>query len=616
LSVQVGTWASAGRPYRIAAFVTAAACLFGGWAYLYLKSRAVDLKAATEALAALRELKESDNRWNDWLIGMRLAAGGAAAAQPAERPRVERTRIQSLLANLTVQSAALDDALAPGTLASLRQALDDKAGAVDAFGAARARHAAAFAAYAHAAEGFETFARERASGVPPGAQRDADRMREAVLAFEAQPTPAAERAAQAAIDAFAAAEAPEAAASELERLAAAARQALAAKAQEDARFHDAFFSSTGPRLESVTRAMEQAFGRAVEEAERYRWYLLVYSGLVVLLAAWLALRLTETYRVINRINRKLREANEFLESRVEARTRELKSALDQLKEQEALLIQSEKMSSLGQMVAGVAHEVNTPLAYVKSSLEAVAGGMPRAREALTESDRLVRLLQSEQADEAELSRQFAAVNGALAEMRGGARLAELDTLVKDGLYGIAQIAELVNNLRNFARLDRSKVADFDLNEGLKSALTIARNHVKRRTVKQDLGSIPKVSCAPSQINQVFLNLITNAAQATPEEGGVIGVRTWQPDPGRVAVEISDNGHGIPADVLPKIFDPFFTTKEVGKGTGLGLSICYKIVEGHGGRIDVQSRPGAGTRFTVTLPVKPVAAMNESAAARA
>ncbi len=614
MSVQVGSWASAGRPYRIAAFITAALCLFGGWGYLYFKSRAVDLRAATEALAALRELKEADNRWNDWLIGMRLAAGAPSATQPAARARVEPTRIQSVLAALSVQNAALDNALSPATLAGLKQALGEKAQAIDAFGGVRAGHAAAVAAFDQVAAGFATFARERSSGVPPGAIGAADRVRETMLAFEAQPTAAAEKAAREAIAQFAAAEAPESARPELDRLAAAARQALDAKVREDARFRDAFFSSTGPRLDSATRAVEQAFGNAVEESERYRWYLLVYSGLVVLLAAWLALRLTETYRVINRINSKLREANDFLESRVEARTKELKSALDQLKEQEALLIQSEKMSSLGQMVAGVAHEVNTPLAYVKSSLEAVAGGMPRARDALTESERLVRLLQSEQADEAALAQQFAAVNGALAELRGGERLAELDTLVKDGLYGIAQISELVSNLRNFARLDRSKVAEFDLNEGVKSALSIARNHVKRRTVKQDLGRISKVSCAPSQINQVFLNLITNAAQATPEEGGAIGVRTWQVDPSHVAVEISDNGHGIPAEVLPKIFDPFFTTKEVGKGTGLGLSICYKIVEGHGGRINVQSKPGAGTRFTVTLPVKPVAAMNETAAA--
>lgn len=612
MSVQVGTFASAGRPYRIAAFVTAALCLFGGWGYLYVKSRAVDLGAANEALGSLRELKEADSRWNDWLIGARLSAT-PGAAPAAARPSVDPIRLQRILATLAVQNTALNNALSPATLEGLKHALNERSKALDAFAAARASHAAALAAFDNAAAGFASFAGERASGVPPGAMRDADRAREAVLAHEAQASPAAEKAAREAIAQFAAAEVPESARAELDRYAAAATQALDAKVQEDAWFRDAYFASTGPRLDSATRAVEQAFGNALEEAERFRWYLLVYSGLVVLLAAWLALRLTETYRVINRINRKLREANEFLEARVEARTKELKGALDQLKEQEALLIQSEKMSSLGQMVAGVAHEVNTPLAYVKSSLEAVAGGMPKASEALAQAERLVHLLQSEHTDEAQLTRQFAAVNGALQELRGGGRLAELDTLVKDGLYGIAQISELVNNLRNFARLDRSKVAEFDLNEGLKSALVIAKNHVKRRTVKQNLGAIPRVACAPSQINQVFLNLITNAAQATPEEGGVIGLRTWQPNPGQVAVEVSDNGHGIPPDVLPKIFDPFFTTKEVGKGTGLGLSICYKIVEGHGGRIEVQSQPGAGTRFTVTLPVKPVAAVNEVAA---
>jgi signal transduction histidine kinase len=614
MSVHVGSWASAGRPYRIAAFVTAALCLFGGWGYLYVKSRAVDLAAANEALGSLRELKEADSRWNDWLIRTRLSAVRGAATPGATRPSVDPIRLQRILATLAVQNATLDNALSPAMLDGLKRAVNEKAKALDAFAAARATRGAANAAFDQATDGFASFARERASGVPPGAMRDADRMRESVLAHEAQSGPVAEKAAREAIAQFAASEVPESARAELDRFAVAATQALEAKVQEDARFRDAYFASSGPRLDSATRAVEQAFGNALEEAERFRWYLLVYSGLVVLLAAWLALRLTETYRVINRINRKLREANEFLESRVEARTKELKGALEQLKEQETLLIQSEKMSSLGQMVAGVAHEVNTPLAYVKSSLEAVAGGMPKAGEALAQAERLVELLQSEQTDEAQLTRQFAAVNGALRELRGGGRLKELDTLVKDGLYGIAQISELVNNLRNFARLDRSKVAEFDLNEGLKSALVIAKNHVKHRTVKQNLGAIPKVACAPSQINQVFLNLITNAAQATPEEGGVIGLRTWQPNPGQVAVEVVDNGHGIPADVLPKIFDPFFTTKEVGKGTGLGLSICYKIVEGHGGRIDVQSKPGEGTRFTVTLPVKPVAAMNEAAAA--
>ena len=140
-----------------------------------------------------------------------------------------------------------------------------------------------------------------------------------------------------------------------------------------------------------------------------------------------------------------------------------------------------------------------------------------------------------------------------------------------------------------------------------SAITIGRNHLKHRNVKKQFGRIPKVSCSPSQVNQVFLNLLTNAAQATPESGGEITVRTLLRDAEHVAVEVIDNGHGIPPEVLKKIFDPFFTTKAVGKGTGLGLSISYKIIESHGGRIEVSSEEGKGTCFTVVLPIRAPAA---------
>jgi signal transduction histidine kinase len=610
MSLRVGSWASAGRPYRVAAAVAAALVLFGGWTYLYLKSRAMDLAAANAALGALRELNDADSRWNDWLIGTRLAAvvERPGAAPPVTRATVDPTALRRAHANLAMQAFALQEPLPPAVLSGLQQALDEKAQAVTEYGAAAGAYAEAAAAYTYAAASFASFGAERASGAPPGTLREADRLREAVLAYLAQPARPTLEAAQGALAQFgrAAAEAPESARPAAEGLARAAAAAIEARAAEDRLFRAAYFASTGPRLASATRAVEQGLGNAIEETERYRWYLLVYSALVVLLAAWLALRLTATSRAIAGLNSRLREANERLEHRVEERTKELRDAMTQLKEQETLLIQSEKMSSLGQMVAGVAHEVNTPLAYVKSSLEAVAGGMPKVDAALAQTERLVELLRSEHADEATVARQFAAVDAALADIRGSGRLAELGSLVKDGLYGIGQIGELVTNLRNFARVDRSKVAEFDLNEGVAAALSIARNQLKRRTVRQHLGRIPKVSCSPSQINQVLLNLLTNAAQATDEDGGVIVVRTWQPDADHVAVDVGDNGHGIPPEVLPKIFDPFFTTKEVGKGTGLGLSICYKIAESHGGRIDVDSKVGLGTRFTLRLPVKSVA----------
>jgi signal transduction histidine kinase len=138
-------------------------------------------------------------------------------------------------------------------------------------------------------------------------------------------------------------------------------------------------------------------------------------------------------------------------------------------------------------------------------------------------------------------------------------------------------------------------------------LLIARHELKHHAVKKNYGDIPPITCSPSQINQVFLNLINNAAQATGAGQGVIQLSTRREGAGHVAVEVADNGKGIPPEVLPRIFDPFFTTKEVGKGTGLGLSIVYKIVERHGGSISVDSTVGVGTRFTVVLPLQPPAA---------
>jgi len=186
--------------------------------------------------------------------------------------------------------------------------------------------------------------------------------------------------------------------------------------------------------------------------------------------------------------------------------------------------------------------------------------------------------------------------------------AELEQLLNDGLFGIGQISEVVSNLKDFSRLDRSKVADYDLHDGINSAVRIAQQQLRNRVVRKEFGAIPHVSCAPSQINQVFLNLLSNAAQATRDGSGTITIRSALLDAAHVAVEVADNGAGIPADVLPKIFDPFFTTKAVGKGTGLGLAICYKIVENHGGKLEVQSEIGVGTRFVLVLPIKPPAAL--------
>jgi signal transduction histidine kinase len=606
-----GLRAQIGKPFRYLAVATLVVLIVGGWVSLYVKARSVDLAAANEVLGTLRELKEIDQRWNDRLIGARLSAEALSDRElEATRASANMPTVGRLQAQLTQRSFDMGGLLGAQSLASLRTAFDDKARAVDGFLVANRAYRESLARFAQAGDALASEIQGRAgtkAPVPAAVERAMERVTAATLAFAAQPGAAMAGSAESAAARLVALEQADTLHGGIEAFAAAARRAIADRRAESGLFRDALLASTGPRLESLTKAFENEFGNAIVEAERYRLYLLVYSGLLIVLAAYLGWRLAHSYAVINHINLQLREANEGLERRVAERTRELSDALKQLKEQEVLLIQSEKMSSLGQMVAGVAHEVNTPLAYVKASLDSVSGRVPQLVELAGGASRLLELLRSDSSSEAELSAQFERVSALLEAAKRRGTFEELGTLVKDGLHGIGQIAELVTNLKNFARLDRSKVAEFDLNEGVQSALNIARNQLKQKTVRTMFGTLPKISCSPSQINQVFLNLITNAAQATPDGGGVITLRTAAHGPGHVMVEVIDNGHGIPEDVLPRIFDPFFTTKEVGKGTGLGLSISYKIVESHGGRIEVESKPGVGTRFRVILPTVPAAA---------
>ncbi len=549
----------------------------------------VDLTAQNEIRQHLAHLRSIDTRWNDKLIDLRnseVSQRDVDFVAPITPTTLALTQHEIAVRAQTLANVSINQ-----TLTELKQAFNSKIKAVDRFAAANRALVESLKAFNAAVI---------AAGVR---ERSTLRVIAAVNGVLAQPNAITRRGVDEAIAEF------ESERRGFESVARRAREIAETRIVEEQAFRESIFtSSVGQRIETLSRAIDYEFQRVVDSGELYRVYLLFYSACLLAVALLLLLRLVGSFTQIRRINLKLRDANEGLEKRVADRTLDLERALSQLKQQEAVLIQTEKMSSLGQMVAGVAHEVNTPLAYVKSSLESVGGQLPKLVEMSNQTEALLEMLRSELVDEAALAKQFEAVTTLLDEMRTNQVMPDLKNLVKDGMYGISQISDLVSNLRNFARLDRSKVDQFDVNEGVNSALVITKNTIKHKTVTKELGKVPPISCSPSQINQVLLNLINNAGQATADDAsGVITVRTGLRDANQVFVDVEDNGHGIPQDILPKIFDPFFTTKDVGKGTGLGLSIVYKIVEQHGGRISVASKVGVGTRFTVVLPVNAVPA---------
>jgi signal transduction histidine kinase len=294
--------------------------------------------------------------------------------------------------------------------------------------------------------------------------------------------------------------------------------------------------------------------------------------------------------------RRLRAANAELEARASQRSRDLADALRKLQESEAQLVQSEKMSSLGRMLAGVAEEISRPLALVRDNLCSARSAMPDLRAAHEHAERLVELLCSEDFD----ARMVDAAADSLAErlrhLQGTNALDTLEYLGWDGLKAVEEVVELTARLRGYSRLDSGKVASFNVNDGVQATLLVAKALLRRVDVEKSLGDVPAITCWPSQVNQVLLNLVTNAAQAIDKPRGRITVTTRPSAPGGVAIDVSDNGMGIASDALQKIF--------AGQGTGLGLSIAHKIVSRHGGRIEVRSQVGVGSTFTVTLPLHP------------
>lgn len=289
-----------------------------------------------------------------------------------------------------------------------------------------------------------------------------------------------------------------------------------------------------------------------------------------------------------------------MEQQVKKNSNELSHAYRELKASQAQLVQSEKMASLGQMVAGVAHEINTPLGYVKNNVEIVQEFIVQLQQMNTSHRELVDVILSPDSNDIAIAEKLAELDDLQNEIQPDLLFEDMSAIFNDTGYGLEQINELVMGLKNFSRLDQAMTDSVQINECINSSLLIAKSNLKNRIeVIKQLGDIPKIACAPSQINQVLLNLFTNASQAIEGEGKIL-VKTWA-DESNVYISVQDSGKGMPPEVVAKIFDPFFTTKPVGEGTGLGLSISFQIIEQHGGRIRVASEVGRGTRFGISLP---------------
>jgi len=279
---------------------------------------------------------------------------------------------------------------------------------------------------------------------------------------------------------------------------------------------------------------------------------------------------------------------------VEKKNSELQHAYDELKAAQSQFVQQEKMASIGQLAAGVAHEINNPIGFVTSNLGTLKKYLGRITEFFQK--------------QAEIYPQDAGDDraGRLAEIRRQLKievvLDDLPSLITESLDGVERVRKIVQNLKSFSRVDQSDYSTADINQCLDDTLNIIWNELKYKcTVKKDYGELPPTKCYPQQLNQVFMNLLVNAAQAIEGQGEI--VITTRASEAEITIAIADSGSGIPQENLHRIFEPFFTTKEVGKGTGLGLSITYDIVtKKHGGRIEVTSEPGKGTTFVVTLPV--------------
>ncbi len=311
-----------------------------------------------------------------------------------------------------------------------------------------------------------------------------------------------------------------------------------------------------------------------------------------------SIRIRQLQRELEESNKRLTQLNRELQRTME----DLKKANREIKEAQAQLLQQEKMASIGQLAAGVAHEINNPIGFIHSNLSVLEDYITDLMQFFEKYKELkAAIANGDKAGVAAFLRELIRIEK---KIDLNFILNDFEKIVRESMDGAERVKVIVQDLKDFSHIDQAEVKYFNVNEGIESTLNIVWNEIKYKAkVIKEYGQIPEIRCFPMQLNQVFMNLLVNAAQAIDKDG-IIRIKTFATDT-HVVVEISDNGCGIPEEIRSKIFDPFFTTKEVGKGTGLGLSTAYNIIKKHNGEIEVDSEVGKGTRFTIRLPLQGV-----------
>ena len=314
--------------------------------------------------------------------------------------------------------------------------------------------------------------------------------------------------------------------------------------------------------------------------------------------------LLTTARARAKSRQELKVLNAELEERVEKRTaqiqkksQELEKAYKKLENAKDQLVQSEKMASVGQLAAGVAHEINNPIGFVSSNIATLNDYIKTYKEMIARLEAFIDL----PTDSKDHAKEKDALKKYLEQEDIEDINADVDEIISDSIDGIGRVTTIIKSLKTFSHVDQAQIQDTDLNQCLEATLKIVHNELKYKCdVVTELEQIPLLHCNAGQLNQVFMNLLVNAGHAIEGEKGTVTVRS-KATKEAILISISDTGKGIPKENLNKLFDPFFTTKPVGQGTGLGLSISHGIITDHKGRIDVESVVGKGTTFTLVLP---------------